>query len=522
MAVRLEDGEYWLYLRKSRADVEAEARGEGETLAKHRKALYKFARDNNLTITRVYPEVVSGESILHRPEMVKMLKDLEEAPPKGVLVMDIDRLGRGDKIDQGMIERSFKESKTLIVTPHEVYDMNDESGEFNVEVRSFLARLELKQTTKRMQGGRIRSVENERNYIATRPPYGYLIHKDKEGRTLVPHPEQADVVRQIFAWYTHDDPKLRMGSSKISNELNDRQILTYTGIEWSSASVLTILKNAVYYGRLQWKKKEQKKSKEPGKKRDTRTRDKSEWIDVQGRHEPLITEEVYMKAQAILKNKYHVPYQLINGITNPLAGLIRCAFCDASMIYRPYLTQPGHIMCSKKGCLNKSSQFVYVETKLIESLTYWLDKYKADWGRHKPTKKTNELLQSKESAIVNLNKELKELDGQKSRLHDFLERGIYDEETFLERSQQIAERSERAKQAIERIHKEIEYENTRSQAEKEIIPTIEKAIKLYNRSKDPADKNNILKSILNYAVYKKEKWQRIDEFELVLYPRLPK
>ncbi len=39
-----------VYLRKSRADLEAEARGEGETLAKHKKFLLNFAKKNKLSI----------------------------------------------------------------------------------------------------------------------------------------------------------------------------------------------------------------------------------------------------------------------------------------------------------------------------------------------------------------------------------------------------------------------------------------------------------------------------------------
>ena len=35
---------YCIYLRKSRADAEAELRGEGETLARHEKALTDFAK----------------------------------------------------------------------------------------------------------------------------------------------------------------------------------------------------------------------------------------------------------------------------------------------------------------------------------------------------------------------------------------------------------------------------------------------------------------------------------------------
>lgn len=58
-----------MYLRKSRADLEAESRGEGETLAKHKKALMRTAKQLGLNIVRIREEIVSGESLFHRPEM---------------------------------------------------------------------------------------------------------------------------------------------------------------------------------------------------------------------------------------------------------------------------------------------------------------------------------------------------------------------------------------------------------------------------------------------------------------------
>ena len=70
--------QYCLYLRKSRADAEAEARGEGETLARHEKALMDLARRMNLNITHIYREIVSGESIAARPEMQKLLQAVEQ------------------------------------------------------------------------------------------------------------------------------------------------------------------------------------------------------------------------------------------------------------------------------------------------------------------------------------------------------------------------------------------------------------------------------------------------------------
>ena len=53
---------YCIYLRKSRADAEAELAGEGETLARHEKTLLALAKKLKLPITKIYKEILSGET----------------------------------------------------------------------------------------------------------------------------------------------------------------------------------------------------------------------------------------------------------------------------------------------------------------------------------------------------------------------------------------------------------------------------------------------------------------------------
>ena len=103
---------YAMYLRKSRADMEAEARGEGETLAKHEKALTELAKRHSLAVVKQYREIVSGENIAARPQMQALLADVNDGKYDGVLVMEIERLARGDTIDQGVVAQAFKTSGT--------------------------------------------------------------------------------------------------------------------------------------------------------------------------------------------------------------------------------------------------------------------------------------------------------------------------------------------------------------------------------------------------------------------------
>lgn len=508
-----------IYLRKSRADIEAESRGEGETLAKHKKALLQVAKAQNLNIVKIRQEIVSGESLIHRPEMMQLLQEVENGLYNAVLVMDMDRLGRGNMREQGLILETFQKSGTKIITPRKTYDLRDEWDEEYSEFEAFMARKELKIITRRLQGGRIRSVE-EGNYIGTRPPYGYDITEDNKSRYLIPNSEQAPVVKMIFNWYTHEDPDQRLGSNKIANELNALGYTTYLGNPWSSSSVLNIIKNAVYAGRIQWKKKEHKKAADPVKRREVKTRAQSEWIDVQGKHEPLISMETYQKAQENLKKQYHVPYQIENGITNPLAGLIKCAKCGSSMVLRPYTNQLPHLMCYKKECKNKSSRFAFVEERLMDVLHTWLDQYRLQWDKNDRPQSSSYNIELKEATLRNLQQEARNLETQKGRLHDLLERGIYDEATYIDRSNHIYKRNNEIRQALEKTLIELEEEQARAKAQIDIIPKVEHVLEIYPFLQDPKQKNALLKSVLDQCSYSKEKHQWNDEFTLTVYPKL--
>lgn len=505
-----------MYLRKSRADEEAERYSEGETLSKHRKTLLKVAKNMRLNIVKIREEIVSGESLVHRPQMLELLKEVEKGLYEAVLCMDMDRLGRGNMQEQGLILETFKKSNTKIITPRKTYNLCDEFDEEYSEFEAFMARKELKIINRRLQRGRIRSIE-EGNYIGTLPPFGYLIHYEGKSRTLKPHPEQAMVVKLIFDLYTKEG----IGCNKIANKLNQLGYKTYTGKKWSNTSVITIIKNEVYTGKIQWMKNKIKKSSKPNQTKEVRMRPKNEWLTVEGKHEAIISNDKFKAAQEILKSRSHIPYN--TKVTNPLAGIIKCKQCGSSMVYRPYGKGPPHIMCYK-NCGNKSSKFTYVEDRIISSLKEWLSQYKANWNTNSQSKPYNvdELLHVHKNALKNLKTELTELEKQKNNLHDFLERDIYNIDTFMERSMNLTMRIKETKLNIEKTEMNLQSYKTHYDSQKKIIPTVERVLDLYSSSDNAGKKNKLLKTVLNYAEYKKMKHEKNDQFTLILYPKLPK
>lgn len=169
---------YAMYLRKSRADLELESMGEEETLARHKAMLYKLADRNDITPEQitVYHEIVSGDSIDARPEMIRLLDDVYAKKYRGVLCVEIERLARGNTRDQGEVAEAFQYSHTLIITPAKTYDPDNEFDVEYFEFGLFMSRREYKTIRRRLETGRYQSV-SEGNYIGCRPPYGYDISR---------------------------------------------------------------------------------------------------------------------------------------------------------------------------------------------------------------------------------------------------------------------------------------------------------------------------------------------------------
>ena len=92
--------QYVKYLRKSRFDRDYAELSIEETLKRHEAILDKLAAQRGYYIAKTYYEVVSGESIAARPEIQKLLEEVNAGFYAGVLVVDVERLARGNGADQ--------------------------------------------------------------------------------------------------------------------------------------------------------------------------------------------------------------------------------------------------------------------------------------------------------------------------------------------------------------------------------------------------------------------------------------
>ncbi|OEH92567.1 recombinase family protein [Bacillus solimangrovi] len=507
----------FIYLRKSRKDLEEEKRANEEgrgfdTLERHRKQLFDLAKKEDHNIIDIYEEIVSGEYISERPKMQKLLREVESGIVDGVLVMDLDRLGRGDMVDQGTIYRVFRFSETLIITPTEIIDPNDENQELTFTIKSLVAREELKAIVKRMQRGR-RASAKEGKSITKAPPYGYL--RD-DNLKLYPDPGKSWVVQKIFELIANGH-----GRKSVAEELDRLSIKPPEGVYWNPSTISAIIKNEVYLGHIIWGKV--KYIKQNGKYQ-RRKMPEERWQRHDNAHEQIVPRELFDKANTSHKKRWRPPTTKTKKLSNPLAGILICELCGHSMVYQPRKDRPNpQVRCVQSSCKGKQkgAALSLVEERILQGLKEIVDTFEIREEMIEKKQEQNSDIPLKQKALKKKEQELEELNKQKSNLHDFLERGIYDVNTFMERQKSIVERIKAAKTEMGQLKKEIEKESFQEKSMHEFAPKIKSVLEAYHVTEDIEKKNRMLKSVLEKVSYiRKKDWREKDEFVIEIFTKL--
>lgn len=495
---------YAMYLRKSRADQDETIT---ETLRRHKETLLEYAVKNDLSIAQqdIYEEVVSGESLYARPRMLKLLEQVSNGMYTGVLCMDIDRLGRGGMSDQGIILESFKQSNTQILTPSKVYDLNDENDENNLEFKAFFARFEYKQIKKRMQAGTRKSVQ-EGCYLAC-APFGYENVKVNKKCTLKINEYEAKYVRLMFEMYTNQ----HLGCQTIADRLNAMGVKPHRNDKWGRTSVMSILKNPTFNGKIVWDKVTYIRKGTDGSSKHARIYNPPEkWTIVDGIHPAIIDDELWKKTQDIIKNRTHPP-SFTGELKNALSGLVFCANCGNLMTrtaerYRSGKIEKPRYLCLSKSCI-PGVKYELLEKAVLNAIRTKISELSVENQQQfnvAEKEKFSDQLEKIESNIKIVNK-------QKAKLHELLEREIYDIDTFLERQQVLQSELEALTQ---------QYQNIKEQADsvkminiKQMQQNIDNVLSAYQNADIPT-RNELLKSIISKITYYKDKKTKPADFNL--------
>lgn len=485
-----------MYLRKSRADYEAEARGEGETLAKHRETLMAVAKARDLTVTDVFAELVSGDTIAERPEMQRLMRAVERGDYDAVLCMDIDRLGRGDGADQSAILKTLKYSDTIVITPYKDYNTRREMDEEFFEYSQFIARSEYKRIKRRMWAGRVASVK-EGKWISPKAPFGYRRVRIEPGRgwTLTPEPSEAEAVRSMFAWYASGE----CGKNIIARRINDMGFRTYGGKNFDPSEIRSILTNPVYIGKIRWNYRHQNIEMKDGKEIVTRPRS-SECLVSDGLHPAIVDKDIFDAVQRCFTSLGDPCVPFRREMVNPLSGLMHCAECGRAMHMVPEYKRYGvdaTYRCRKTGgCATTTIDAKYVYDALLLALRQWSTYGDSDGYAPDCAAPANDTLPQ----IRAVSAQITQLRNQLSKLQDLLETGVYSADTYVERSKVINDRIAAASATLAELRQSQPVDERAAIIR--LKPKIRHLLDTWDDS-TPAEKNALLRTIVREIKYKK-------------------
>lgn len=481
---------YIIYLRKSRADNQDES--VEEVLAKHETMLQELAErelGGRIPEHLILREIVSGETIDERPKMTELLEMIGNPAVKAVLVVEPQRLSRGDLEDCGKVVNAFRYSNTHVMTIQMTYDLKNKMHRKFFEQELMRGNDYLEYTKEILLRGRIAAVKKG-SYIGNIAPFGFDKVYDDIGPTLK-HNEYADAVRLVFDMYVNQGKTYL----EIARHLDSIGVKPMKGVIWEKTSIRAMLRNEHYVGKVRFGGHKTEKVFVNGEiitKRGMPVEEKDR-IVAEGRHPAIVSQEIFDRALEIMDNnpraKWDAPLQ------NVLAGLMFCSKCSKAILRHPYKHARDRYNCANRnGCGSKSAPV----DEVLETLIRALEKEKLPELEVKLKNNEGNSFAIQQKQIENMRKELDEMKKQELRQYELVESGTYSEEIFQMRNKALHAEMDALKTRIfevsKSVPKEIDYG-------KKIVKLKDAIAGLRNDKASVETKNKLLKAIIKRIDY---------------------
>ena len=314
--------------------------------------------DEEWQVLKVYRE--EGRTAKHtvRPQLGEMISDIKKGLVNTVLCTKINRLSRS-LLDFYKLSDLFQKHGIDFITLDENFDTSTPSGRAMLKVFLVFAEHEREQTSERtkekMKWRAEQGLWNGGQIL------GFDLDPDEKG-ILKPNKEEAQLINLIFNIYIEKGSLL-----KTAQAINDKGYRTkefysrrgkfHKGKPFTNTAITRILQNNVYIGKIGYK-----------------------GTLFQGRHKPLMEEELFEKANELLKSNrvtYTNPKQDFHR-TYLLKGLLKCGFCDSAMTPKYsygnnrkmyfYYQCTGNAHGGKQKCSMKYVPADEIEEKVVEEV----------------------------------------------------------------------------------------------------------------------------------------------------------
>jgi len=381
--------------------VSTERQGvKGVSLEEQKDAIERYSKQNNLSIIHWFEERETAAK-LGRPTFTNMISLLRSGIASGVVIHKIDRSARNLRDWADLVDLSDQGVEIHFV--NESIDMAVRGGRLSADIQAVVAAdyiRNLREETIKGMRGRLKQ-----GLYPMRAPIGYL---DKGGGNVKAlDPIKARVIKRMFKKYATGEYTLK----SLLRYARDIGFTNLKGGELSLSGISTILNNRFYTGVIH-----------------VRTTGES----FSGKHEPIVSQELFNQVQRVLKNKTTKGKGKHN---YTYSRMFTCASCARSLIGEK---QKQRIYYRCHNCPGVSVREDSIEASIKETLKYFkLEEYETEEienARQKILTQDEEFLDNERKALT---MEQEALDSRLSKLTDALIDETIDKELFLKKKNQL-------------------------------------------------------------------------------------
>ncbi|WHY86323.1 recombinase family protein [Neobacillus novalis] len=398
------------------------------------KAIQMFG--SNVILEYYVDGGISGKSTKNRPDLQRMMKDINKGILHAVITYKVSRLSRSLSDSLKLVEEIDRAKVRFISLKEGEYGTPHGNLQFNI--LASVAQYQREELAENVQMGMAQKArEGKWNG-------GQVLGYQSKDKELIIVPSEAETVKLVYNKFVNEG----WGLKKIACHLNLIGIRTKNGKSFTPNTTSIILSNPVYAGYIRFNQYvDWEKKRRGGKNPDA--------ILVKGSHEAIIYEETWNKAQEIAKERATGTPRQYTG-TFPLTRLARCPECGSYMTScyggtkRKDGTKPRYYCCGEyhnKGkavCHSNSIRADWLEKEVFDRLTKAMmsDEIITDI-----TQRINNLINDQynkteqSTELQHLQKRIVGLEARKKRIQESveLELGLFTPEEARERMAQIRE-----------------------------------------------------------------------------------
>lgn len=266
-------------------------------------------------------EGISGTNTKKRKEFNRMIECAKNGDFDLIITKEISRFAR-NTLDSIFYTRDLKKHGVGVIFLNDNINTLDGDAELRLAIMSSIAQEESRKTSERVKWGQKRQMEQ--GVVFGRSMLGYDV---KDGKMTI-NEEGAKIVRLIFHKFV-DEGK---GTHVIARELREEGIEPMRVKEWQNTVILRVIRNEKYCGDLVQKKTFTPDFLSHEKKYN---RGQEEFVIIKDHHEPIISRELFDKANRILDAKsLSQEGKAKHSNRYPFSGKIKCGRCGASYVAR--------------------------------------------------------------------------------------------------------------------------------------------------------------------------------------------